>query len=31
MIAQRPNDVDAKLPLLNDWKAAVDQARPLNG
>jgi phospholipase C len=30
MIAQRPADVDAKFPLLNNWKAAVDQARPQN-
>jgi phospholipase C len=28
MIAQRPDDVDAKYPLLNAWKAAIDQARP---
>jgi hypothetical protein len=28
MIQQRPADVDAKLPLLNNWKAAIDQARP---
>ena len=27
MIAQRPDDVDAKFPLLNNWKAAIDQAR----
>jgi phospholipase C len=28
MIKQRPADVDAKFPLLNNWKAAIDQARP---
>jgi len=28
MIKQRPDDVDAKFPLLNNWKAAIDQARP---
>jgi phospholipase C len=28
MLAQRPADVDAKFPLLNNWKAAVLQARP---
>lgn len=28
MIQQRPDKVDAKLPLLNNWKAAIDQARP---
>ena len=27
MIAQRPDDIDANFPLLNNWKAAVDQAR----
>jgi len=24
MIARRPNDVDAKFPLLNNWKDAVN-------
>jgi phospholipase C len=28
MIAQQPAEVDAKFPLLNNWKAAIDQARP---
>jgi hypothetical protein len=28
MIAQRPADVDTTFPLLNNWKAAIDQARP---
>ncbi len=27
MIAERPADVDRQFPLLNNWKAAVDQAR----
>jgi phospholipase C len=28
MIKQEPDKVDAKFPLLNNWKAAIDQARP---
>jgi phospholipase C len=28
MIAQRPGDVDVQFPLLNNWKAAIVQARP---
>jgi hypothetical protein len=28
MIKQHPNEVDVQFPLLNNWKAAVIQARP---
>lgn len=28
MIKKNPNEVDAQFPLLNNWKAAVIQARP---
>jgi hypothetical protein len=27
MMAQRPAEVDQQFPLLNNWKAAIDQAR----